>query len=639
MLHRLRSVTMGVGLLMLIPFSAEAAEKLVPRALDPDLSALGFEQQCNAFLEDEKALMGAAAAKGNACVQARTRVGEFCKNPLGAKTLPSAKELEQALADECVQAPITAQVQTDGGIGSLQWQQDVVRGIAAFLVSRATAEAVASFAEHLKKDICEKGAGKDLLPLTCGLLAVTDAYGAVGLGGALKSTLDGDLKRLPYRYMEHHAPTMKDPKFLDAREFITSAVDVSKLVVESGENPLHVLAGLETRYLHHAPCDKEPVSCSLVSVGVAAQVLGPAISDQSPRTELFFRIATRLMVERLKKLTVLPAEFDTNRMGELDEAIRTFLASAKAVKEANERAANASKVLLSDKVANSEASLMEAIGRFASYVRALSNLMAVGEKFVTLRGVAPNSAELFASAKKGLLHFEESLEAVRKADYVRAIISLTLMAQDMGAEDNTPAWLKKYGPFIGQIATARNPEEVQKALEAAAVPVGGFRMKRGNGKANITLNGYLGLQGGYEWLGAAELPSAGSPRLGLFGPIGIEGSIGFGQDCKQSIGLFVSVLDVGALADFRLNAAAPSSAEGEPQVTVDQVPTFGFAQVFSPGAYLVYGVPNWPLVLGAGVSLTPQLRRVNFVESDISRDVSSLRVGAFAAIDVTLLNL
>jgi hypothetical protein len=67
----------------------------------------------------------------------------------------------------------------------------------------------------------------------------------------------------------------------------------------------------------------------------------------------------------------------------------------------------------------------------------------------------------------------------------------------------------------------------------------------------------------------------------------------------------------------------------------EQAPQIGLAQVFSPGAFLTVGIFRLPIVLGGGVSMSPELRRITDTGGN-DRNATALRIMGFIAFDVTL---
>jgi hypothetical protein len=66
---------------------------------------------------------------------------------------------------------------------------------------------------------------------------------------------------------------------------------------------------------------------------------------------------------------------------------------------------------------------------------------------------------------------------------------------------------------------------------------------------------------------------------------------------------------------------------------VETEPKAGFAQVFSPGGYLVFGIPHVPLTFGVGGNLAPQLRKLTV---DPSKATNATRFGFMLGVDIPI---
>jgi len=85
--------------------------------------------------------------------------------------------------------------------------------------------------------------------------------------------------------------------------------------------------------------------------------------------------------------------------------------------------------------------------------------------------------------------------------------------------------LAKYGSFMANVATAKTADEVAKAIEIAALPVGSSRVKRET-IFNVAVNAYVGPFIGYERIRGVD--SSGKVNsYGITAPIGVSLSKGY----------------------------------------------------------------------------------------------------------------
>ena len=180
--------------------------------------------------------------------------------------------------------------------------------------------------------------------------------------------------------------------------------------------------------------------------------------------------------------------------------------------------------------------------------------------------------------------------------------------------------------LAASVAEAQDAKEVWEVLTSFADPVGSFATKRSVG-THTTIGAYFGAAGGFETVEGEK-----GYQIGVALPVGMEVSCGFeAWSLYWSLGLFVSPLDLGIIASYRITE---TSSERDPK--------FAWEQLLSPSAYLVLGIPDLPLAIAIGVQYAPQLRLVedtNDEGSSVRREASALRISLMAAVDVTLFRL
>jgi hypothetical protein len=202
--------------------------------------------------------------------------------------------------------------------------------------------------------------------------------------------------------------------------------------------------------------------------------------------------------------------------------------------------------------------------------------------------------------------------------------------------------LVKYGTFMASVVKAENSEEVKKVIQNFALPTGSSRIKRSSA-FNVSINAYPGLFTGYEQIkGVDSSWSKSNHKFNSFGisaPIGVSTS--FGQrnffwipgNKNWSYSLFVSVIDLGAIAAFRFQ-----------NDTVESVPTIKLKDIISPGVFLSIGIPKCPLSFNMGVQVGPNLRKITSStdKPQLVNDYSSniyVRYSFSLCVDIPVLNL
>ncbi|QEC77021.1 hypothetical protein [Mucilaginibacter ginsenosidivorax] len=153
----------------------------------------------------------------------------------------------------------------------------------------------------------------------------------------------------------------------------------------------------------------------------------------------------------------------------------------------------------------------------------------------------------------------------------------------------------KYGSFMAAVATAKTSDDVENAIEAAALPVGSYSIKQ-KSEFNISLNGYVG----YAW-DFTKLPGKSNNRLfanGIYAPVGFSGSVGLHGGKCGALTLFASLIDVGSLVSYNLKGDTTASKLKQ---------DIRLESIISPSAQLFYEIPKWPLAFGFGWRRTPKL--------------------------------
>jgi hypothetical protein len=197
-------------------------------------------------------------------------------------------------------------------------------------------------------------------------------------------------------------------------------------------------------------------------------------------------------------------------------------------------------------------------------------------------------------------------------------------------DSTTLSIISKYGNFAVSVIKAKSNSDMLAALDAAALPVGSYRIKR-NSYGNISLNAYVGPFAGAEWYpNPKSVPNnvkQWALNTGFTAPVGIAFSWGgrhsssFNYKLKgNSNTIFISVLDVGAVTAFRLTNDSAAT-----------LPSFKLQNVVAPGAYFIYGCPKLPLSIGAGGQYGPQLRSLSDGATVLP---SAISFRIFAAIDI-----
>jgi hypothetical protein len=190
--------------------------------------------------------------------------------------------------------------------------------------------------------------------------------------------------------------------------------------------------------------------------------------------------------------------------------------------------------------------------------------------------------------------------------------------------------VRRLSGFLNDVMlSGEDSKKLSKVVESYAVPAGSYKRKR-NSWNSIDLNAYVGAFYGKEWLG--DVDEGGGMVYGLTAPIGFSFNKTFGRRLKarnpltedlirnqdkikisrntirrrgnSTFTLDLSVVDLAAVVSYRISN---TEEKGLPQ-------DVKWAQLFSPGLKLAYGIPGTPLVGSFGYQYTPQLRKFDAVD-------------------------
>ena len=224
----------------------------------------------------------------------------------------------------------------------------------------------------------------------------------------------------------------------------------------------------------------------------------------------------------------------------------------------------------------------------------------------------------------------------RRSEGALRILDVVAEHAEVSASDDQITALRKHIPLIVDIANAERPEDVQNALNAAAAPVGSWRIKQTEAPI-FTITAFVGASGGYETPAKGGNPSTGV--AGAMGSLGVDFTL-FGGKAGE-LGIMGQVIDVGQLLSAPVDARRRPIDGTNVSAQAEGGATFELVQLLAPGANVHYGVPGSPIVVGAGYSIAPRLRKYVLTSDGRSTEDNYTvhRLMGFVAVDVTLFPL
>jgi hypothetical protein len=191
--------------------------------------------------------------------------------------------------------------------------------------------------------------------------------------------------------------------------------------------------------------------------------------------------------------------------------------------------------------------------------------------------------------------------------------------------------LSRYSGLFTALVSEKDPEKVAEALDAAAMPIGGWRHKQLPGAFTLSLTAFPGIGGGVErrWGQYGVVREHGdnsylaAPTLQM--PLGLD--FAWGWDSESSVsssGFFISVLDPAAYLQYDPDHGG-------------RLPGAQILTSLAPGLAIRQSLGPTPFVLTLYGVFRPNFRA--WEPGPTSPAAHALQFGASLAVDVTLFEL
>jgi len=238
---------------------------------------------------------------------------------------------------------------------------------------------------------------------------------------------------------------------------------------------------------------------------------------------------------------------------------------------------------------------------------------------------------LVKSKEKSEQRLQTYRDSANQTPQLRArMASLETVSDSITDNGKVAAAVLKYGNLMASIVKADSPEDVENAIESAALPAGSSSIKKTT-SWNIALNAYIGY---YRGPGNGDNVNQWNYNRGITAPIGITLSKGLGY-AKMfgkprnlgALSAYVTILNVGSIVDYRLSDDSSSIKQ---EIKLENI--------ISPGGYIIYGLPApVPISVGYGAQYGPTLYKVTSDNINVA-DKPGWRSHWFIAIDIPLVN-
>ncbi len=512
------------------------------------------------------------------------------------------------------------------------WQaleENLVKGLTTFVMDRAKAESILYLSQQLQEALCKADAPPYFQNLCVALGDLDTKLQLAAMGAYLQAAARHDLENLPDVLLQQAACAQPGnvPQVTAARLGLAFYREA-----QTSRHPLDI-----ARNLQHVRLDCAGGACAdlMEALQVGSQLM-EALQRQSGWESLpltapddvrwrHYAIGALLSFEKLRNLQFKDEEV-APALNILDGSLHEVVAISRAIQQLRDESRN-----------------FDALDLAIQVSRSVSVLVQLGiEGGQRWAGMTPDQTKPLLVAMDVADFGERAMDDLRPGPLALALSELLVNLKTHVPELQMPPEVTRGMPFVVELANAESSDQVARAIETAAAPVGSYRSKYE--RFTVSLNALLGLSGGMEWLDDGST-ATDSPFFGLIAPVGVHAAGPLSDNVH--LGLMASVLDVGNLAAFRLKNEIRA---GSTTTSVEGTPRPSFAQVFGPGFYGTLGLGlgttrRSPFVMGAGVSLVPGGRQVSLttrpagatepVTTTSSR--TAVRASLFLAVDVTLL--
>jgi hypothetical protein len=500
----------------------------------------------------------------------------------------------------------------------MNWEAAAINGIANFMAGRFKQEVLHMGIHQMFKRITERDSTllSDLFPKTFAqILALreqgTDAYYTADLL-YLRELVNIDMDNLSTNLVVNIDeifpklkldPTMKDGLLFttDLIKYAEMGVPVDQLLTYASNAPYSSDSSIVSQIVNISDLISQAFKDTQASGRIWVNPLVTLPHTGDPRSKDISKIFYGLLYSQLLELEQFQKAFEkiTNEEGNIAAAhqrISELIQSISMTVNKLEMLANLIKENNYEihNVSQGMGVLEELIG----VVKSTSSTL-------NLLDVNTTKIDSITDLSQDFLSFTESLIA---KNYRAAIPKLVLI---LGTFSDDQVEASRILGFISGLGEINNDEDMEKLLQAYALPIGSASIKRSS-SFNLSINSYVGLTGGIERAFALNTSPQDKYNFGLTAPIGLSMTF-----AKGYLTLFASVIDLGSIVNQRINNDTTSYTN------------LRFEHFFAPGGSLLYNFKNTPISLGVGATYIPNLRTIKYDDGTATVGESGLNVLRF----------
>lgn len=520
-----------------------------------------------------------------------------------------------------------------------------------FLIERSKEELVITFFDRFKKQLADTSDLGILFPTTALFVNEFESYQYSVMLNAFKEAFTQDLNSLPETIPKLN---INYPKIFDRNEtkLVLAGLEVVKpikkgagltTILETISNSLYLeeLTPDSTHLINLKPILQfaNIISESFYSnddekVWVNYSQIEKLLKDEAAFKIYLGLVYQQIKSKKLKFYQYRNSEFDTVSFVKLISSVeqdfqhyKTFFRSLNSSIQVLENTytnlrlrTNAGQKITIDELMGYGEDVLNLLYTFDSFKNTIQNsdyLKIWPDKYTSFISTARKANGLILS--------------LNQKKYSAAVVKAGLLLKEASLDSLVDQSFFKYATFIAAVAESESSEEVKNAIEAAVLPAGSSRIKRRT-KFNTSLNGYLGGYIGREYLVNTSKNNDYNLSFGVSAPIGIALSWGKKPNDKNFFGgssIFVSLLDLGAIASVRLN-----------DENSEDLPEFELQNIIAPGLFWGINIADSPFTFILGGQYGPQLRKISTNDPNNPTTLSNaFRLQAGVTVDIPLFNL
>lgn len=594
---------------------------------------------------------------------------------------------------------------------SLPFEARVINAATELIIDRLQQELALTFFRNFKENLKKDSMLRILLPRTYEYLTVISEKTPLiipSLGAAWRGAFEQDLREFPLKFAEFHHKSLngKGEDYANCMRILYRALETYKMI-KSGRHPADIIHHfrlyvdeqleenkVQVSELQHTVRLLDHLSQNLLSGnGGWASRESLKLLENKQNRDLFLAILVKddelQYPEKVKGSSV----FHTRRNISVDSLVKLI-----SNKQSEIRILLNEFQLLTASVENSITTIRNKQDKaltvpeedYYGYVRTVFDAIKFGQKLFYLR----DDKDAIKSHKLLFDNFltpigesaGEMMVNIAKNNYGAALGNFLGIVSKIQSSQGAPPVLLgeatktkliRYTSFLMDVINAKDVEQTKAALQAAALPVGSYSLKRNSG-FSVNISSYPGLNYGWEQTKNEGTYQYGGNYFGVYAPIGVDLSTSFNplnyitgtvssiigaivglvpsirsagkdsntnfclEECNRikdgyhvgksifgSTSLVFGIVDLGTLVSYRLSQ----------QDSVKSYPIVDFKQVFAPSVGLQFGIAGTPLTIGWTWQIAPRLREVTSDNKAIDREKDAFRYFFNLSVDLNLFNL